>query len=331
VGVLAAGCSFPGRVEGPVEVLAVFEDVADLVVGHAVQVADVRVGSVTRIELTDDYRARVTMRIKDGLDLPADLVAVLRQTSLLGEKFIELRPREDTPEDQTACGGIDRPTGALASGDLVACTIRAPELEVIAESAVRLLDVVAANQVTDLSTIIRTGAEAFGGRGEELRGIIDSLGTISGTLSDQTQNLLTIIDGIDSATQTLADGAPELDQLLVNLADTTQLLADDRDQAVATLEALTRLARDQNQLIFQPYLDQTTLQIHQLDQILQVVADGRGEVGQLLDWLDDFVAGGPLAIPCRPPVDATQPCQGGDFAQVYGWFVPAADAAQVAG
>ena len=37
---------------------------------HAVQVADVRVGRITGIELTDDYRAEVTMEIdRDDLDI----------------------------------------------------------------------------------------------------------------------------------------------------------------------------------------------------------------------------------------------------------------------
>ena len=318
----ASGCSLPGRVGGPIEVIAVFDDVADLVVEHAVQVADVRAGSVTRIELTDDYTARVTMAIKDDLDLPADMVAVLRQTSLLGEKFIELRPF--TATDEEACGTVPHSPGDFESGSEVACTMRAPELEFVAEAAVELLSVVAQDSVTDLASIIRTGAEGFGGREAELRGLIDSLVTISATLSSQTGNLLAIIDGLDSATAALAAGAPELDALLVNLAEATQLLADDREQALATLEQLTRLARDQNQLVFVPYLEATTRQIEQLDAILQVVADGRGEVGSLLDWLDDFVRVIPLAIPCRPPASATEPCNGGNFAQVYGWFVPAA-------
>ncbi len=77
------------------ELTATFDDVGDLVTGHSVQVADVRVGSITGIELTDDYQALVTMRIKDDLDLPDNSVAVLRTTSLLGEKFIELRPPVD--------------------------------------------------------------------------------------------------------------------------------------------------------------------------------------------------------------------------------------------
>lgn len=312
---VAAGCGLPGRVGGPVELTAIFDDTSDLVVHHSVQVADVRVGSIKRIELTDDFRALVTMDIKEGLDLPADSVAVLRQTSLLGEKFVEIRPRLDDDE----CEGTNS-EGVLTDGDRITCTIEAPELETVTEQAVEILSVVAANRVEDLQTMIETGAVAFGGRSAELRGLIDNLVSISDTLADQTSNLVSIIDGIDSAAATLAAGNDEFDAMLVNLAEATDVLADNRAQAVSTLQELTRLAGTQNRLIFEPYLEQTTQQINQLDAILGEVAAGRDEVGLLLDWLARFVEGVPNAIPCRPQTDATEPCVGGDFAQVYGWF-----------
>ena len=318
--VLASGCSLPGRVGGPVEVTAVFEDSSDLVVNHSVQVADVRVGSVSGIELTDDFRARVTLELRDGLELPADSVAVLRQTSLLGEKFVEIRPRLSGDD----CGDAARPEGVLEDGDEVTCTIQAPELESVTEQAVEILSVVAANRVEDLQVLVETGSIGFGGRDSELRGLIDDLVTISATLADQTGNLVAIIDGLDAASATLASGSDEIDGLLVNLSEATTVLSDNRGQLLATLEELTRLARDQNQLVFQPYLEQTIRQIEQLDAIVAEVVAGRQEVGTLVDWLDTFVSVVPRAIPCRPDVDATQPCTGGDFAQVYGWFIPAA-------
>ena len=316
--VVAGGCSLPGRVGGPVEVTALFEDTSDLVVNHGVQVADVRVGSISGIELTDDFQALVTLELRDDLELPADSVAVLRQTSLLGEKFVEIRPRTDDDD----CDDADRPGGVLEDGDVLTCTIQAPELESVTEQAVEILTVVAANRVEDLRTLIETGAVGFGGRGAELRGLIDDLVILSSTLADQTSNIVRIIDGLDATAAALAEGAPALDQLLVNLADATTLLADNREQAIATLQELTRLARDQNQLVFQPYLEQTSRQIEQVDAILAEVVAGRNEVGVLLDWLATFVERVPQAIPCRPEVDATQPCVGGDFAQVYGWFQP---------
>ncbi len=297
-------CTLPGRVEGPVELTARFEDVGDLVNGHSVQVADVRVGSITGIELTDDFQAKVTMRIKDGLDLPTDSIAVLRTTSLLGEKFIELRPPREGEERRT---DPDCDAEALVDGCRVASTQQAPELEFVAEQAVQVLSGVVTN---DLSTLIETGAIGFGDRAAELGSLIDNLAVVSSTLADQTGNIVSIIDGLDQATATLADGAASVDELLVNLARTTEVLADNRDLTLQALEDLTRLARAQNEIVFQPFRDDMERQIAQLDAILATVAGQREEVGVLVDWLEQFVVKSPLGIP-------------EDFAQVYGWFVVA--------
>ena len=291
---LAAGCSLPGRVEGPVELTATFSDVGDLVSGHSVQVADVRVGSVMGIELTDDYQARVTMSIKDGLDLPADSRAILRTTSLLGEKFIELRPPEG--------GGS---SDVLEDGDVVEDTGQAPELEFVAEEAVEVLAGVAAN---DLAAMIETGGVGFAGRAVELTGLIEDLATVSGTLADQTQNIVEIIDGLDRATATLAEGDQRVDALLVNLARTTDVLADNRELTLQTLRDLTRLTKAQNDLVFEPYRADVERQVQQLDAILALVAERRGEVATLVDWLARFVVRIPQGVP-------------GDFAQIYGWLV----------
>jgi phospholipid/cholesterol/gamma-HCH transport system substrate-binding protein len=305
---VAAGCSLPGVVKGPLKLTAEFDDVGDLVVNHSVQVADVRVGSVTKIELTKDYKAKVTMELKQ-VDLPGDAIAELRTTSLLGEKFIALRPC-DPQADGSACkGGLAK----LKSGDSIARerTKQAPELEFVAEQAVQLLGGVAVN---DIATLVQTGSVAFGGRGPELRALLEDLSTISTTLADQTTNITAILDGLDKATSALA--STSLDQLLVNLQETTKVLADNRDQAVATLQALTRLMQDEDNLVFAPYIDTVNRQIKQLDAILDEVTQGRQEVGALVDWLEQFVFKIPQGIVPNP----NDP-NGTAFAQVYGWFV----------
>lgn len=296
-------CSLPGRVEGPVELTATFDDVGDLVSGHSVQVADVRVGSVTGIKLTDDFKAEVTMRVKDDLDLPADSLAVLRTTSLLGEKFIELRPSREGEKSEPGPGCDGE---VLVDGCTIVTTQKSPELEFVALEAVEVLGGVVSS---DLSTVIETGSVGFGGRAAELGSLIDSLSVVSGTLADQTGNVLTIIDGLDRATATLASGAERVDALLVNLADTVEVLSDNRELTLQTLEDLTRLARAQNEIVFEPFRDDIDRQIQQLDAILATVVGQRQEVGVLVDWLEQFVISTPKGVP-------------GDFAQVYGWFVP---------
>src|SRR5690606_24046097 len=113
--------------------------------------------------------------------------------------------------------------------------------------------------------------------------------------------------GLDRATATLAGGAERVDQLLVNLAEATQLLSDNRDLTLQTLRDLTRLAHDQNTIVFEPFRDDLDRQIAQLDAILQTVAAQREEVGLLIDWLAEFGRKIPLSVP-------------DDFALVYGWF-----------
>ena len=291
---LAAGaCALPGAVTGDREVSATFDDVGDLVEGHSVQIADVRIGSITGIELTDDYRAKVTMAIKSDIFVPEESRALLRTTSLLGEKFIELRPVDE--ENPTA--GTDMPDGFV-----IERTGEAPELEFVTEQAVELLGAVVA---TDIATLVETGAVGFGGRGQELRSLIQNFSTVSATLADQADELVRIIDALDGATTTLADGAGDVSELLQNLARTTEVLSDNRNVAVDAVRQMTRLAEIQNETVFEPHLQAVNTQIRQLDAILGEVDRNQQQVADLVYWLSQFAVKVPKGIP-------------EDFAQVYG-------------
>ena len=290
-GVLS-GCSGPQTMR----VTASFDDVGDLVAGHSVQVADVRVGRITGIELTDDFKARVTMSVRESARVPRDAIAVLRTTSLLGEKFIELRPQD------TARAGRGP---YLRDGDHIDETGEAPEIEFFAEQAISVLGAVTGD---DIATLVDTGAEGFGGRGEELRSLISDLSTISATLASRTTEITTIIDNLDRATATLADGSGDVSALLANLASTTQILSDNRHRAVTALQQLSRLAAVQNDLLSR-YAADMDRQLKQIDAIVEVAASQTDEVGRVVDWLDRFLISTPRVIPK-------------DMTQVYMWLVP---------
>ena len=277
-----------------VVVTAVFDDVGDLQSRHSVQMADVRIGEIKSVRLTDDFRAEVRLAIKPGRRVPKDSIAVLRTTSLLGEKFVELRPNGDP-----GAGPY------LADGDVLAETLEAPELEFVAEEAITALGAIVTN---DLAVAIQTGAEAFGGRGEELHDLIADVSAISASLASRTDEIQRIIDGFDATTASLAANGDDLATLLANLATTTQVLADNRDRAITALSQLSRLARVQNDLLTR-YRTDIERQIGQVDEVLAVAAGQTVELSLAIDWLEKFVTGTPKVIP-------------GDFAQVYGWFIP---------
>lgn len=286
VGALAGGGLWVRAALDPdgYELTAVFDDVGDLVDRLSVQVADVRIGEITGIELTDDYRARVTMRVDENLDVPEDTTAFLRTSSLLGEKFIELR----FPTGRAAVQGP-----FLEPGDEIARSQEAPELEFVAETGIEVLSAIEAG---DIATLINTGGEAFGGQRQVLRSLVTDLGTITGTLADRSSQLVRIIDELDSTAATLGGGSGALREALVNLAETTQILADNRDRTVEALDELSRLATSQN-VILTEHFGAIETQIRQVDDIAATLVENKREVNRLLTWLERFVTGTPDVIP----------------------------------
>ena len=285
-----AGCGGGGSIK----VTATFDDIGDLQSRASVQTADVRVGTISKISLTKDYKARVSLSLHKSARLPKNSIALLRTTSLLGEKFVEIRPEGDPTKGPF-----------LRDGDVLSHTGEAPELEFVADELVTVLGAV---NSTNLASIVETGAAGFGGRAGELRTLIGDLSTISASLASRSTQIGSIIDNLDKATQTLAGGSEDIKSLLTNLATTSKILVDNREQAISALDQLARLARVQNEVLDR-YHGDIDRQIKQINAIIGVAATQTKQVGTLVDWLDRFVYALPKAVP-------------GDFTQVYMWAVP---------
>ncbi|GLI40101.1 outer membrane lipid asymmetry maintenance protein MlaD [Geobacter hydrogenophilus] len=76
------------------EVYAEFDSVSGLKEGAAVEIAGVEIGRVDRIALDPKFndRARVSMRIANGVKLQDDIIASVRTSGIIGDKFILLKP-----------------------------------------------------------------------------------------------------------------------------------------------------------------------------------------------------------------------------------------------
>ncbi len=84
------GLSYKGP--GGLVLYATFDEIGGLKVRAPVSVSGVRVGQVESIELNADLRARVTLDLDPGLELPIDTSAAIRTSGLLGDQFIALEP-----------------------------------------------------------------------------------------------------------------------------------------------------------------------------------------------------------------------------------------------
>jgi phospholipid/cholesterol/gamma-HCH transport system substrate-binding protein len=111
-------------------VYADFPSVAGLKVGDPVEIAGVKVGRVESLGLSDDDRARLILRLNDGVKLQEDLIASVRARGLIGDKFVLLTP--GASDKLIAPGGRIRETesppdipdliGKIVGGDLTSKT-----------------------------------------------------------------------------------------------------------------------------------------------------------------------------------------------------------------
>ncbi len=73
-------------------VTARFDSVSGLKPGARVELAGVEIGSVERIGLSSGDQAEITMKIRDGIKITDDVIASVRTSGIIGDKFIKLKP-----------------------------------------------------------------------------------------------------------------------------------------------------------------------------------------------------------------------------------------------
>jgi phospholipid/cholesterol/gamma-HCH transport system substrate-binding protein len=117
-------------------VYADFPSVAGIKVGDPVEIAGVKVGRVEAIQLADD-RARLELRLQDGVKLQDDVIASVRARGLIGDKFVLITP--GASDKIIPSGGRIRETesppditdliGKLVGGDLTSKGDKKDELQ----------------------------------------------------------------------------------------------------------------------------------------------------------------------------------------------------------
>src|SRR5271169_4538549 len=64
-------------------IYANFDNISGLKTGDLIEIAGVRVGKVTAIELKDN-RARVGLRMDEGIDVDSDAIAAVKTSGIIG-------------------------------------------------------------------------------------------------------------------------------------------------------------------------------------------------------------------------------------------------------
>jgi phospholipid/cholesterol/gamma-HCH transport system substrate-binding protein len=222
----------PGGVElgeEPFEVTAEFRDVISLVPKSEVRVDDVPVGAVTDVG-REGWHAEVTMLLQRDVRLPDNAVAQIRQTSLLGEKYVELVP------------GTAAPQGRLSDGDHIplARTGRNPEVEEVLGALSLLLH---GGGIAQLQTVSHELNAVMNGRQDRLGEVFRELDTLVASLDEQREQIFRAMQGINKLTRTLNSERRTFTRALDTMGPALRILADQRRQLVGMLQGLSDLGR----------------------------------------------------------------------------------------
>nr|MCW2727649.1 hypothetical protein [Aeromicrobium sp.] len=232
-----SGCGFspyqlplPGGADlgnEPYTVTIKFRDVLDLVPQSAVRVNDIAVGKVTDIEL-EGWTALVTVKVNGDAELPDNAVATIRQTSLLGEKFVSLAPPTE--------GAI----GALGNGDEIPLerSSRNPEIEEVLGAASLLFN---GGGLEKTNTIVRELNNALGGNEPEVKELLGTTTTFIGQLDENKEALLTALEKVNRLAIATNDQTDAITGALDELPEALRVVNEQRDELVGLLESLDRL------------------------------------------------------------------------------------------
>ena len=249
----------PDTGDDPITVTAMFADVLDLVPKSTVKINDITVGAVTDVDL-DGYTALVTMELQNDVDLPDDAVARLRQTSLLGEKFVEL----DAPADG---GNAER----LGDGDLIQLeqTGRNPEVEEVLGALSLVLN---GGGVAQLKTIASELNNALEGREDSARSVLRQLDVFTETLDDNKGDIVDAIERLNQLAISVRQQQGTIDEALDELPSALRSLDAQREDLVTMLESLNELG-DVGVRVIEESKDTTIETFRQLQPVLTELAN----------------------------------------------------------
>ena len=249
----------PDTGDDPITITAQFADVLDLVPKSTVKVNDVTVGKVTDVDL-EGYTATVTMELQGDVDLPDDAVARLRQTSLLGEKFVEL--------DVPPTGGSEE---RLGNGDVIEIesTGRNPEVEEVLGALSLVLN---GGGVAQLKTISSELNSALEGREDSARSVLQQVDTLVGTLDDNKDDIVDAIQRLNQLAIAVRQQQGTIDDALDELPSALRSLDSQREDLVQMLQALNELG-DVGVRVIQQSKDTTIETIRQLQPVLTELAN----------------------------------------------------------
>ncbi|HEX2285186.1 MAG TPA: MCE family protein [Mycobacterium sp.] len=284
----AAGCSFqglnslplPGAVgRGPDAVVYHVEvpNVATLESNSPVMINDVIVGSVGKMTV-DGWHADVEISVKPDAVVPANAVATVGQTSLLGSMHLALNPPLG-----------EKPSGRLQPGATIGLN-QASTYPTTEQTLSSLSTVVNGGGLGQIGDIIHNFNTALSGREPEIRELLTRLDNFVGVLDQQRGNIIASIQQLNRLAGTFAGQRDVIDRALKNIPPALDVLIQERPRLTTALDKLGTLSDTATQLVNDAGDDLVT-DLKNLEPALKALADIGPDLNEALIWATAFPYG----------------------------------------
>jgi virulence factor Mce-like protein len=239
-----------------------------------VLIDDVVVGSVGKMTVRG-WHANVEISVKPDVVVPANAVASVGQTSLLGSQHLELSP----PLGQAASGRLE-PGGTIPLNK--SSTYPSTEQTLSSLSAV-----VNGGGLGQIGDIIHNFDAALSGRESQVRDLLTRLDNFVGTLDQQRDNIIASVQALNRLAATFAGQRDVITQALRKIPPALDVLIRERPRITTALDKLRVFSDTATGLVKDSKAD-LVKDLRNLEPTIRALADVGPDLDRAIAYLSTF-------------------------------------------
>ncbi|OBB21901.1 mammalian cell entry protein [Mycolicibacterium peregrinum] len=249
-------------------------NVASLEPNSPVMMNDVVVGSVRSLSVKD-WHADVEFSVKPGVVVPANVVASIGQTSLLGSMHLAINP----PAGQA-------PDGKLSPGSTIALN-NSSTYPTTEQTLSSLAAVVNGGGLGQMGDIIHNFSAAINGRETDFRDLLTRLDTFVGALDAQRDNIVASIQGLNQLSSTFAGQRDTITRALEKIPPALDVLIKERPRFTTALQKLGTFSATAHQFVNDSQAD-LVRNLKNLEPALKALANVGPQLDAVLEYAPHF-------------------------------------------
>lgn len=279
--VAAAGLIVRGTCFGPTVITAYFTSATGIYPGDEVQVAGVKVGTITGIQPAG-AQARMTLKIDHAVPIPADAKAVVVAQNLVSARYVQLAPAYES-------SGPMMPDGAVIPVNRTAVPVEWDEVKTQLTRLATELGPKGGVSGTSVARFIDTAATAMDGNGDKLRRTLAELSGVGRILANGSGNIVDILQNLQTFISALRDSTTQIVQFEGRFATLTSVLDDSKSSLNAALTDLSSAVGDVQRFVAGSR-DQAAEQVERLVDVTQNLVDHKTDLENVLHVAPNAVA-----------------------------------------